>query len=80
MAIYTEAELIALIKEVDLAISAAVMNKSYELDTGQGRQKVTRQDLKQLREQREYWLAELETLQGTGLMTIDSCGYKHGHY
>lgn len=76
MSIYTSAQLIQLIQDVDAAIAAALNNKSYELDTGQGRQKVTRQDLKQLRQQREYWVAELEAVDQNGLMRLGNCRFK----
>ncbi len=75
-AIYTEAELILKIKEVDAAIAAALLGKQYRLDTGQGRQDVTRQDLNQLREMREYWKSELEDLGDNGILRIHNCSYK----
>ena len=72
----SESELIEMIAEIDLAIKAALSNKSYELDTGQGKQKVTRQDLKQLTEIREYFAGQLRSSNGAGLLVIDNCSYK----
>jgi hypothetical protein len=69
--IYTEQEIIDIIKNIDLAMAAALAGKSYELDTGQGRQKVTRQDLDQLQKQRRFWNIELQKLAGGGIIAVD---------
>lgn len=76
MSIYTTAELIQLIKDIDAAIASVLLGKAYELDTGQGRQKVTRQDLKQLRLQREYWIAEYEAVNSPGLLRVNNRRFK----
>jgi hypothetical protein len=73
---YTREELIVKIQNIDAAIEAALLGRQYRLDTGQGRQDITRQSLKDLREMREYWIIELEALSDTGLMRIDNCFYK----
>lgn len=76
MTIYSRQELIDLIKDLDAAILAASQNKSYELDTGQGRQKVTKQDLDQLRKTRQDYLNELDCLKGAGLMRLRNLRFK----
>ena len=78
--IYTKAELVQKIKDLDDAIVAIQVNKSYELDTGQGRQKVTYQDIDQLLKLRELWVSELECLNGAGLMSFDTLSYKRQHF
>lgn len=55
-----------LIHNYDLAIQALTLQKtqSYELDTGQSRQRVTRFDLSKLIETRKMLIDELESRQG----------------
>lgn len=52
----TNAEIQTHLDEVDAAILAVLQNQTYSIDTGHGRQSVTRASLKQLRAYR----AELE--------------------
>lgn len=56
-----------LIYELGLAISYLLKNKhgSYEIDTGQTRQRVTRLNLKDLIKERGALIDELESRQGT---------------
>lgn len=54
------------------AINAAMKSKSYSLDTGQGVQRVTRQELADLRELKsEYEALYNDAKNNTGLMNIN---------
>lgn len=65
------AELITAIAEVDAAISATLKGQSFSMDTGQGKQSVTRASLADLREMRNELQAELDGVTDTtgGVMT-----------
>ncbi len=73
----TEAELIAIIAKIDLAICAAIAGQSYTLDTGQSRQTVTRQDVLKLKELRDDYQLELtDLINGGGILTINNLPYR----
>lgn len=63
-----ELDQIAFVEEAITAINAAILflianpTKRYSLDTGQMKQEVTRQDLPWLREMRDGFLTERDTL------------------
>lgn len=63
------------VQAIDAAIDAMISggHQSYELDTGQGKQRVSRLDLDKLRKQRDYWIALANDTEGNGLMTLDAC-------
>lgn len=63
---YTEAEITTMLTEIKAAISAALLGKSYELNTGQSLQKVTRQDLPNLRALLAEYEGRLDEFTGTG--------------
>lgn len=72
--IYTQDEIIQKIKDLDTQIETAQSVSEYELDTGQGRQRVRRQSLTQLLQLRDYWNTKLEQLRNS------SCGIMSGEF
>ncbi|MDR0675623.1 MAG: hypothetical protein LBF97_01095 [Elusimicrobiota bacterium] len=62
MGIYTKQEIIDKIKKVDSEIEVAQSTNEYELNTGQGSQRVRRVALEQLIKMRDYWLRELANI------------------
>lgn len=74
-AIYTEAELILLIADAKAAIAAVLLAKEYIIDTGQSRQRVTREDLPDIRKYLNELEGRLNELSGGGLQYINPQGY-----
>ena len=66
------------IDETSAAISAALQAQAYSLDTGQGRQQVTRVNLNELRKHRELLIAELDgaTDSAAGYTGFDTVGFQ----
>lgn len=68
--IYTEAELIAKIKALDVKIEAAEDVSNYNISTGMGSQAVTKRSLSEMYRRRKELLAELAEVTGDGLMSL----------
>ena len=67
--LYTRAEIIQKIKDVDAAIDKAILSDSYSINGGMTSQSVKNQSLAELRKMRQYWLdqlAELDSQRGCG--------------
>lgn len=62
----TDAEIVAIIAEIDIAIAEARRMSEYTLETGQSTQRVRRQKLSELRKERREWVAKLQYLRGGG--------------
>ena len=62
MAIYTKQELKQKIIEVEKAISDALHVEEHSLDTGQSKQRVKKQQLSELRAERDALMARYEAL------------------
>ena len=76
MSIYTEAELNTLISSAKEAIAAVLLAKEYIIDTGQSRQRVTREDLPNIRAYLNELEGRLDELTGTGgLQYMNPQGY-----
>ncbi len=74
----TQAELEAIIAEIDVSISAALKSQSYTMDSGQSRQTVTRQSLTELKQLRDEYQNELDDLLNPsgGIMAINNTPYR----
>jgi hypothetical protein len=71
--IYTRAQIVKKIQTFDEAIEALAFAQTYSIDTGQGRQSITRASLPQLRKERDRWQAELDTVDGRpGFVSIEA--------
>ena len=66
MSIYTRAQIIEKIQKIDLQIEEAQGVSEYDLDTGQGIQRVRRQKLSELLRVRDYWNNELSQVDNSG--------------
>lgn len=79
MSVFTETEIKQHISEITSAMTIVRSGgKSYNLNDGQGSQQVTRSTLKELRDDLEYWRAELEDLTGSGNV-VALGGGRHGY-
>ncbi len=63
---FTKAQIESKITAISAAIDAVMIGQSYSLDTGQGRQTVTRANLSTLQKQLDYWLAKHDELDERG--------------
>ena len=71
--VYTREEVVAKIQLFDEAIEGLAFAQTYSIDTGQGRQSVTRASLPQLRKERDRWQAKLDQIDGEpGLVSIEA--------
>lgn len=62
MAGYTLAEAAAHLAAAQSAYTAALANKSYEIDTGNGSRALERQPISELLDQVKFWQAEVKRL------------------
>lgn len=71
MAYTTAAEIQARLDLLDLQIIEGEKANQFSLDTGQGRQSVTRPQLTALYRAREYWERKLSALEPGGLVSVE---------
>ncbi|MFW6312254.1 MAG: hypothetical protein ACOC2N_00015 [Spirochaetota bacterium] len=66
----TRTELETKISNIESALDGLLTHKSYEMDTGQGRRRVTRQDIGALRSLRDDYKNQLEELDHSGVTSV----------
>jgi hypothetical protein len=74
MDIYTAEQIKSKIIQLDKDIETAQGISEYKLNTGQGEQDAKRQSLTQLISLRNYWMTQLEKMEGI------SCGLMSGEF
>ncbi len=68
---FTREEIVAKITAISSAIDAVMLGQTYSIDTGQGRQSVTRASLGQLEKSLSLWERRLAAIDGeSGIVSI----------